>query len=117
MLSRFAMLAVALAFPAMANAQSSNTSSNSSSNNGVVRETVIDTYCDDGFCTRTSERSVYHDGSNSRWHPRDDDWHEDRRADDDRRFMNWALRHFDRNRDGQLGRREYERALYAYRRR
>ncbi len=28
--------------------QSSNSSSNSSSNNGVLREHVVDTYCEDG---------------------------------------------------------------------
>lgn len=55
------MLAVAAAIPTAAHAdsQSSNTSSNSSSNNGVVRERVVDTYCEDGYCERYVERRVY----------------------------------------------------------
>ena len=32
----------------------------------------------------------------------------------DRRFMRWALRHFDTNRDGVLSRWEYRRARAAY---
>ena len=114
---RSIIAALALAIPAAASAQSSNTSSNSSSNNGVVRERTVDTYCDDGYCTRTVDRRVYRDGSNRDWD--DDGWDRgyDRRADSQRRFTNWALRHFDRNRDGRLSRREYDRALYAYRRR
>lgn len=99
------MIALAIAIPTAASAQSSNTSSNSSSNNGVVNERVVDTYCDDGYCERTVERRVYRDGSNRDW---------DGRRDGQRRFMRWALRNFDRNRDGRLSRREYDRALYAY---
>lgn len=102
--------ALALAMPATVSAQSSNTSSNSSSNNGVVRERVVDTYCDDGYCTRTVDRRKYRDGSNRNW----DDRRWDRRSDSDRRFTRWALRNFDRNGDGRLSRREYERARYAY---
>ena len=47
--------------PALAGSQSSNTSSNSSSNNGVVRERVVDTHCEDGWCERVTERRVYRD--------------------------------------------------------
>ncbi|WP_244564423.1 hypothetical protein [Rhizobium sullae] len=56
---------------AEAGSQSSNTSSNSSSNNGVVRERVVDTYCEDGrrrlktaedsYCERYVLRRVYRD--------------------------------------------------------
>lgn len=39
-------------------AQSSNTSSNSSSNNGVVRERIVDSYCDrDRYEARRGDRS------------------------------------------------------------
>ncbi len=41
--------------------QSSNSSSHSSSNNGVVRERVVDTYCEDGYCDRYVSRRVYRD--------------------------------------------------------
>ena len=106
-----ALVALAVVLPAVATAQSSNTSSNSSSNNGVVRERVVDTYCDDGYCTRTVDRRVYRDGSNRDWDG--DRW--DRGDRGERRFMRWALRNFDRNGDGHLSRREYNRALHAYR--
>jgi hypothetical protein len=46
---------------AQAGSQSSNTSSNSSSNNGMVRERVVDTYCEDGYCERHVQRRVYRD--------------------------------------------------------
>lgn len=36
---------------------------------------------------------------------------------DQRRFRNWALRHFDYNQNGRLSRREYEVAIYAWNRR
>jgi len=52
---------------AQADSQSSNTSSNSSSNNGVVRERVVDTYCDNAYCRRTIERRVYRDDRRNRW--------------------------------------------------
>ncbi|MGQ0659483.1 hypothetical protein [Sphingosinicella sp.] len=52
---------------AQAESQSSNTSSNSSSNNGVVRERIVDTYCDNGYCERTVQRRVYRD-DRRRWH-------------------------------------------------
>ena len=52
---------------AQADSQSSNTSSNSSSNNGVVRERVVDTYCDNQHCRRTIERRVYRDDRRNRW--------------------------------------------------
>ena len=57
----FAAASAFAASAAQAGSQSSNTSSNSSSNNGVVRERVIDTYCEDGYCERTVERRVYRD--------------------------------------------------------
>lgn len=114
---RTILIAIAIAVPSIASAQSSNTSSNSSSNNGVVRERTVDTYCDDGYCTRLVERNVYRDGSNRDW--KDDRWdrRDNRRADSQWRFDSWALQNFDRNRDGRLNQREYDRALYAYRRR
>jgi hypothetical protein len=60
----------ALAAPA-ALAQSSNTSSNSSSNNGVVRERVIDSYCDRGGCERSVMRRTYRDDRRDRsWRDR-----------------------------------------------
>lgn len=59
-------VALFAASAAQAESQSSNTSSNSSSNNGVVRERVIDTYCDDGYCTRSVHRRVYRDDWRSR---------------------------------------------------
>lgn len=46
---------------AQAESQSSNTSSNSSSNNGVVRERVVDTYCENGWCERSVQRRTYRD--------------------------------------------------------
>ena len=51
---------------AQAGSQSSNTSSNSSSNNGVVRERIIDTYCEDGYCERYVSRRVYRDDRRQR---------------------------------------------------
>jgi len=54
------MLGLALA-AAPAVAQSSNTSSNSSSNNGYVRERVVGSYCDRGWCERTIVRRNYWD--------------------------------------------------------
>lgn len=111
----FWLIVLAGAVPQAAQAQSSNTSSNSSSNNGVVRERTVDTYCDDGYCTRTVERNVYRDRPNRDWSDRDHDG--DRWRDrEERRFTRWALRNFDDNRDGRLGRREYQRALAAWRR-
>ena len=55
-----------IASAAQAESQSSNTSSNSSSNNGVVRERIVDTYCDNGYCERTVQRRVYRDDRRSR---------------------------------------------------
>lgn len=52
---------------AQAGSQSSNTSSNSSSNNGVVRERVIDRYCENGHCERSFHRRVYRDDRPARW--------------------------------------------------
>lgn len=67
---RYVMLAVAgtglAASAAQADSQSSNTSSNSSSNNGVVRERVIDTYCENGYCQRYVLRRVYRDDRRQR---------------------------------------------------
>lgn len=58
---------VAIGAAAHAGNQSSNTSSNSSSNNGVVRERVVDRYCEDGYCTRTVSRRVYRDDDGRRY--------------------------------------------------
>lgn len=46
---------------AYAGNQSSNTSSNNSSNNGFVRDRVVDTYCEDGYCQRSVSRRTYRD--------------------------------------------------------
>ncbi len=52
-------VAALVASSAQAENQSSNTSSNSSSNNGVVRERIVETYCEDGHCERYVKRRVY----------------------------------------------------------
>ena len=57
----FAAAATFAASAAQADSQSSNTSSNSSSNNGVVRQSVVDTYCDNGWCERSVHRRTYRD--------------------------------------------------------
>jgi hypothetical protein len=44
-----------------AGSQSSNTSSNRSSNSGVVRERIVDSYCEDGICQRYVRHRVYRD--------------------------------------------------------
>ena len=54
--------ALMTAAPSHAGNQSSNTSSNSSSNNGIVRERVVDTYCDNDDCQRVVSRRMYRDG-------------------------------------------------------
>ncbi len=65
--SSFAAAAMVAAFVAVpAASQSSNTSSNSSSNNGVVRERIVDSYCDNGYCERTVRRRVYRDDRRAR---------------------------------------------------
>lgn len=66
----------AAATPALA--QSSNTSSNSSSNNGYVRERVVDSYCDGGYCERTVVRRNYWD-DRSQYRRSARDWRRDRR--------------------------------------
>jgi hypothetical protein len=43
---------------AYADSQSSNTSSNSSSNDGIVRERIVETYCEDGYCERYVLRRI-----------------------------------------------------------
>lgn len=60
---RFVLIVAATmsATAAHAGSQSSNTSSNSSSNNGVVRERIVDSYCEDGYCDRSIVRRVYRD--------------------------------------------------------
>jgi hypothetical protein len=60
------LFAVFAATSAQAGSQSSNTSSNSSSNNGVVRERVVDTYCEGGYCERWVQRRVYRDDRQKR---------------------------------------------------
>jgi hypothetical protein len=85
---------VAMAFATMtataahADSQSSNTSSNSSSNNGVVRERVVDTYCENGYCERYVDRRVYRDDRRKRRYRdydrrRDNHYRDYRRGDDD----------------------------------
>jgi hypothetical protein len=59
-------VATMTATEAQADSQSSNTSSNSSSNNGVVRERIVDTYCENGYCERYVERRVYRDDRRKR---------------------------------------------------
>ncbi|MCV9965411.1 hypothetical protein OIU34_26390 [Pararhizobium sp. BT-229] len=56
----FAVAALATT-TAQAGSQSSNTSSDSSSNNGVVRERIVETYCEDGYCERYVQRRVFCD--------------------------------------------------------
>lgn len=74
--------AAILATAPAALAQSSNTSSNSSSNNGVVRERIVDSYCDRDSCERSVVRRTYRDDGR-RWRDRDDrdDRYEMRRRD------------------------------------
>jgi hypothetical protein len=77
--------AVAALAAGTAGAQSSNTSSNSSSNNGVVRERIVDTYCDRGYCERYVQRRVYRDDRRG-WRGRDRDrerYDRDRDRDED----------------------------------
>lgn len=116
MYTRFIWVALALALPTSANAQSSNTSSNSSSNNGVVRERIVDTYCNDGICTRTVDRHVYREGSNHGSRAEGDNDYS-RGEVNNRRFTRWALRNFDYNRNGRLNRRELNAATRAWRNR
>jgi len=52
---------------AHAGSQSSNTSSNSSSNNGVVRERIVDTYCENGYCERRIDQRLFRDDRGDRW--------------------------------------------------
>jgi hypothetical protein len=71
---------------AQAGSQSSNTSSNSSSNNGVVRERIVDTYCEDGYCERYVKRRVFVEdwrGNHKRERGRYRDRYQDRYDDDD----------------------------------
>ena len=72
---------------AQAGSQSSNTSSNSSSNNGVVRERVVDTYCENGYCERYVLRRVYRDDRGQRryrdYDRRRSSYYRDNRRDDD----------------------------------
>lgn len=49
------------ASPALAGSQSSNSSSNSSSDNGVVRERLVETHCEDGYCERYVRKRVSRD--------------------------------------------------------
>ena len=70
MRTKIFLFAAATAFAtgtAQADSQSSNTSSNSSSNNGVVRERVVDTYCENGYCDRIVHRRVYRDDDRRRF--------------------------------------------------
>ncbi|MCW4462372.1 hypothetical protein OK349_11700 [Sphingomonas sp. BT-65] len=77
-----ALVAAALAPAALA--QSSNTSSNSSSNNGVVRERIVDSYCDRGGCERSVVRRTYRDdGRDRRWRAAREGRYESRRWRDD----------------------------------
>jgi hypothetical protein len=71
----FAAASAFAASAAQAGSQSSNTSSNSSSNNGVVRERVVDTYCEDGYCERSVQRRVYRD--DRRKYRASRGWHQD----------------------------------------
>ncbi|MGX5732694.1 hypothetical protein [Bosea thiooxidans] len=61
-----AVSVMALTTSPQAGSQSSNTSSNSSSNNGVVRERIVDRYCEDGYCERRIQRRVYREDWRSR---------------------------------------------------
>ncbi len=71
---------------AQAGSQSSNTSSKSSSNNGVVRERIVDTYCEDGYCESYVKRRVFIEdwtSDHKRERDRYRDRHRDRYDDDD----------------------------------
>lgn len=68
---------------AHAGSQSSNTSSNSSSNNGVVRERIVETYCEDDYCETYVKRRVYEDRSSRRYQDYDRRRYRDRYTDDD----------------------------------
>ncbi|WP_370464240.1 hypothetical protein [Mesorhizobium sp.] len=69
---------------AHADSQSSNTSSNSSSNNGVVRERIVETYCEDDYCETYVKRRVYQDDRSSRrYQDYDRRRYRDRYTDDD----------------------------------
>jgi hypothetical protein len=63
LLASATMMASSLAY---ADSQSSNTSSNRSSNNGIVRERIVDTYCEDGYCERYVLRRTYRENESSR---------------------------------------------------
>lgn len=82
----FVIFAVAAmtASAAQAGSQSSNTSSNSSSNNGVVRERLVDSYCEDGYCERYVERRVYRDDRQRRYRDYDRPYRYHRDDDRDR---------------------------------
>ena len=54
----------------------------------MVRERVVDTYCEDGWCERVTERRVYRD---DRRRYRDRRYHGDRRYHE-RYFDNWRER-------------------------
>lgn len=71
--------------PTPALGQSSNTSSNSSSNNGVVRERIVESYCDRGWCDRQVVRRRYWDdrSQSQRWRERERARWERRRGGDD----------------------------------
>lgn len=102
--------AVLMTAPAQAGSQSSNSSSNSSSNNGVVRDRVVDTYCENGYCERRvsrqtyrdDDRWVYRDGKRYRKLSRDRD---DYRRYDDRRDRGRYSRDDDDDDDRYEGRR------------
>ena len=78
-------LALSAGGAAQADSQSSNTSSNSSSNNGVVRERMVDTYCEGGYCERYVQRRVYRDDRRRRYERdrRYREWYRNRDRDDD----------------------------------
>jgi hypothetical protein len=64
--------------------QSSNTSSNTSSNNGVVRERIVETYCEDGYCETYVRRRVTREGRPARGYRDYNRRHDrDRYMDDD----------------------------------
>lgn len=81
------LAAAGAATGAQAGSQSSNTSSNSSSNNGVVRERVVDTYCENGYCERSVLRRTYRDDRGQRryrdYDRRRSNYYRDNRRDDD----------------------------------
>lgn len=84
-LAAFGVLVMA-ASAAQADSQSSNSSSNTSSNNGVVRDRMVETYCENGYCQRFVSRRTYRDDRRRGYRQDDRRYYQDRRHYRDRRY-------------------------------